>query len=113
LWYQEQQQQAAIQQQMEFQQQAYMQQQMELQQQQELMMQQQQRAYLLEQERLKQQQLQQQQFAAQFQSNPHNPFSAPPQSQAAISKPDEIADLSSNPNAILDPFASLATKSNM
>jgi type IV secretory pathway VirB10-like protein len=104
----QQQQQQAYQEQM--QQQAY-QEQMQQQAYQEQMLQQQ--MMLQEQERQRQQQLQQQQFAAQFQSNPHNPFAAVPQSQQAIiSRPDEMADLSSNPNAVLDPFASLASKNN-
>ena len=91
--------------------QQYIQQQMLMQQ--EALRQQQEMArqqeYLRQQEILRQQQMQQQQAA--LQSNPFNPFAAPaPHIQPGRTVPSEPLDLASNPNAILDPFASISSK---
>ncbi|KAJ3274293.1 hypothetical protein HDV01_003137 [Terramyces sp. JEL0728] len=110
-----QQQQQLLQQQ---QQQMFMQQQM----QQQYLLQQEQQQYLLQQEqqRLYNEQLQQQQmmqqnpFGNMQQQNtginaPHNPFAAPapPPVQKPVPSQKDM-DLSSNPNAVLDPFAAIA-----
>ncbi|KAJ3312901.1 hypothetical protein HDV04_002558 [Boothiomyces sp. JEL0838] len=91
------------------------------QQQQMFMQQQMQQQFLMqEQQRLYNEQLQQQQMQQMMQQNPfgnmqqnnasapHNPFAAPAPPPVQKPAPQKEVDLSSNPNAILDPFAAIA-----
>ena len=102
------------------QEQQYMQQQMMMQQQESMQLarqieyqrQQQMLQQQMAQQQMAQQQMAQQQMAQQqasFSSNPHNPFAAPPVAQLKPIIPESI-DLASNPNAVLDPFASVSSK---
>jgi hypothetical protein len=102
---QEQEQQRIFMEQQMMQQQMYQQQ--EMARQQELMRQQQQQQEMLRQ----QQQQAMMQQSQMFQSHPNNPFSQPFQPvQRKTASPEPMIDFSSNPNAILDPFAAISTK---